>query len=218
MNGLFETFHLSILLIFTSLFVSRIIYMRRVKITSTITFNLKSGEPRNFLTFALVVTICVWVPVMLVNVLHPEIRLLPAVLETQLTETSAAKITGMSIIILGLVIYIPALLTLGDYWRVGDTKRREGRLVTHGIYAISRNPIYVFFVLYFLGTFLINGLLIFLIFTIMGALNVHYLVIEEEKLLMSRYGAAFRDYRATTGRYATLRINKFRAFRKNGHA
>jgi len=105
----------------------------------------------------------------------------------------------------GFVIYVIAIFTLADYWRVGDARKQNGTLVTHGIYAISRNPIYIFFILYFLGTFLINGILIFLIFTILMVLNAHYLILEEEKFLSESHGSAFQKYCAATGRYITWR-------------
>jgi protein-S-isoprenylcysteine O-methyltransferase Ste14 len=149
--------------------------------------------------------ICAFVPVVVIHVFHPEINFQPLALNLLIVETVAAKVAGMVIVSTGFLIYIVAMFTLADYWRVGDTAKQTSKLVTHGIYSVSRNPIYIFFVLYFLGTFLINGILIFLIFTIMMALNAHYLIIEEEKFLLKSYGSAFQKYCLVTGRYVTWR-------------
>ena len=74
---------------------------------------------------------------------------------------------------------------------------------TQGIYAISRNPIYLFFILYLTGIFLINGALIFLIFAVLVTLNLHYLTLKEETFLSRVHGLSFREYCAVTNRYIT---------------
>jgi protein-S-isoprenylcysteine O-methyltransferase Ste14 len=83
--------------------------------------------------------------------------------------------------------------------------------VTTGIYFYSRNPIYLFFDLYFLGTFFINGSLFFLLTAVLGALNLHYQILQEERFLADTYGAVYKAYRARTARYiawANLGRNK----------
>jgi protein-S-isoprenylcysteine O-methyltransferase Ste14 len=205
MNSIFNYFQISVLFTFTLLFIARIIYMRRVKKTSAITFTLNSKETSNILTVSMSAAICAFVAVLVIHVFHPEINFQPLALNILIVETVAAKVAGMVMVSVGLLIYIVAMFTLADYWRVGDAAKQTRTLVTRGIYSLSRNPIYIFFVLYFLGTFLINGILIFLIFTIMMALNAHYLIIEEEKFLLKSYGSAFQKYCAATGRYVTWR-------------
>jgi len=205
MNSIFNYFQISVLFVFTCLFIARTIYMRRVKKTSVITVTLNSKETRNILTVSMSATICAFVAVLIIHVFHPEINFEPLALNIVIVETVAAKIVGMVVVSAGFLIYIVAMFTLADYWRVGDAAKQTSTLITRGIYSLSRNPIYIFFVLYFLGTFLINGIVIFLIFTIMMALNAHYLIVEEEKYLLKSYGSAFKKYCAVTGRYVTCK-------------
>lgn len=75
-------------------------------------------------------------------------------------------------------------------WRIGQDDNILTNLVTHGIYRVSRNPMYLFDALYFMGTFLMNGLLIFLVIAAILAITPHYLILEEEKSLLRTYGGS----------------------------
>ena len=87
---------------------------------------------------------------------------------------------------------------------MGFDLKTPGKLVTTGIFAFTRNPIYVFVILWFIGIFLINGTLIFLIFAVLAIAHLHYQIRQEEKFCADLYGKAYEDYCARTGRYFTL--------------
>jgi protein-S-isoprenylcysteine O-methyltransferase Ste14 len=78
---------------------------------------------------------------------------------------------------------------------------QPGALVTQGVFAISRNPIFVFLNLYTAGTFLINGTFIFLIFGVLMAAALHYQILQEERFLLQTYGDSYRSYLNRTARY-----------------
>jgi protein-S-isoprenylcysteine O-methyltransferase Ste14 len=121
----------------------------------------------------------------------------------RLVDAMPAKLLGVTMIICAFVIFVLALSALGNSWRLGIDENHPGRLVTTGIYAYSRNPIYLFFDLYFLGTFLINGSPFFLVMTVLVALNLHYQILQEERFLVRAHGATYEAYRARTARYVT---------------
>ncbi|MBI5184202.1 MAG: hypothetical protein HZA01_00525 [Nitrospinae bacterium] len=83
-----------------------------------------------------------------------------------------------------------ALVSFRDSWRAGIDEKTQGELITTGIFAVSRNPIFIFIDLYFIGTFLINGALIFLIFAAVVIIGLHCQIIQEEKFLAKAYGQA----------------------------
>jgi protein-S-isoprenylcysteine O-methyltransferase Ste14 len=62
------------------------------------------------------------------------------------------------------------------------------------MFALSRNPIFVFLDLYAFGTFLINGTLGFLLFALVLATGIHYQILQEESFLRRTYGTAYHDY------------------------
>jgi protein-S-isoprenylcysteine O-methyltransferase Ste14 len=101
----------------------------------------------------------------------------------------------------GLVVFILAFFNFGDSWRVGVDYETPGALVTRGIFSLTRNPIYVFIDSWFIGAFLINGTLIFLVFAALAIAAQHWQILREEEFLTQRYGEAYARYRTKTPRY-----------------
>jgi protein-S-isoprenylcysteine O-methyltransferase Ste14 len=83
---------------------------------------------------------------------------------------------------------------------VGIDNQAPGELVTTGVFAFSRNPIFVFVDLYFIGIFLLNGTVIFLA-AVLVVVGLHYQILQEEQFLRAQYGQAYRYYRAGAPRY-----------------
>ena len=73
--------------------------------------------------------------------------------------------------------------------------------MTTGIFALSRNPIYVSLNLWFIGVALINGTLLFVVFAVAAAGLLHWQMLREERFCVELYGAPYEDYRAGTARY-----------------
>ncbi|MGL4325223.1 MAG: protein-S-isoprenylcysteine O-methyltransferase [Beijerinckiaceae bacterium] len=109
---------------------------------------------------------------------------------------------------LGLIIAIFALLmffltheALGRNWSVSLQMRENHKLITHGIYARIRHPMYTAFWLWAIAQALLlpnyvaglSGLIGF------GALYI-LRVGHEENLMIQRFGDEYRDYMKRTGR------------------
>ena len=73
--------------------------------------------------------------------------------------------------------------------------------MTRGIFSLTRNPIYVFIDCWFIGIFLINGTLIFLVFAVFAITAQHWQILREEEFLKKRYGEPYESYRNQTPRY-----------------
>lgn len=87
--------------------------------------------------------------------------------------------------------------------RGGKNRRVHAEdLVTGGVFALSRNPLYVGNILVLLGLFMIwNAPLLYLIgvpFTIIGYRSI---VAAEEAFLLQKFGAEYADYRESTNRW-----------------
>lgn len=63
--------------------------------------------------------------------------------------------SGVVLYILGLILFLLSLISFGKSFRVGIDEEHPGSLVTTGVFAISRNPIYTAFGLVLIGIFLI---------------------------------------------------------------
>lgn len=101
----------------------------------------------------------------------------------------------------GLALMVRAQLEMGASWRIGVDERSRPGLVTHGLYARTRNPIYLAMFLAFAGLVLLLPT-----WTTFGALigallAVRQQVREEEAYLLRTYGDEFRRYAARVGRF-----------------
>ncbi|MGM0367789.1 MAG: methyltransferase family protein [Actinomycetota bacterium] len=125
----------------------------------------------------------------------------------KLFDNLTLKVLGFFLVCSGFTFFIWALINLGNSWRLGIDDKKPGKLIMGGIYRFSRHPIYLFFNLYFLGTFLIWGNLIFLIFWIIITLMLHYQIIQEEKFLIKLHRQKYLKYMDSVGRYITFKTN-----------
>lgn len=148
--------------------------------------------------------VCVWACVVVWQVLSPETLPVPGWLKIELVKGLPGRMAGIALIILAFAIHFAAMRALGAAWRLGLDERGAGELVVHGIYAYSRNPVYLFFVLYFTGTYLVNGQSVFLLFLALLVPLIHWMVLREERFLAERYGAAYHTYRDRVSRYLPM--------------
>ena len=142
-----------------------------------------------------------WFVLVLSYALHSRFEIIPETLHHQLFVALAAKIAGVGLVSLGLIVFVLAFFNFGDSWRMGIDRKAPGALVTRGIFSLTRNPIYVFINSWFIGTFLINGTMIFLVFAVLAFAVQHWQILREEKFLAQRYGEAYDQYLKQTPRY-----------------
>ena len=89
----------------------------------------------------------------------------------------------------------------GNSFRVGIDEQKPDKLITTGMFAYSRNPIYVYFDMYFIGQFLIHRNIIIVAASAGFALAIHRQILREERFLSSHYGSEYDEYRSKTRRY-----------------
>ncbi len=116
-----------------------------------------------------------------------------------------ARWLGAALAVVGLAILVWAQRSFGDAWRVGIDERAPAGLVTEGIFRHTRNPIYLFFDLYIVGTFLLNGTFALLFCAAVIVAFLHLQIRMEERFLLETYGRAYRDYCARVPRYVSFR-------------
>ena len=75
------------------------------------------------------------------------------------------------------------LVSFGNSFRVGIDQDHPDKLVTTGIFAFSRNPIYVAFGLILLGQFLVFSNWILLVYLVAAIWLFHRQVLREEAYL-----------------------------------
>jgi protein-S-isoprenylcysteine O-methyltransferase Ste14 len=108
---------------------------------------------------------------------------------------------GVLLCVVGLLLLLLTLVSFGTSFRVGIDEDRPDKLVTTGVFALSRNPIYVAFGLVLLGQFLLFSNWILLVYLVAGVWLFHRQVLREEAFLRTHYGQEFVEYCKRVRRY-----------------
>lgn len=125
----------------------------------------------------------------------------PTVAHTLLFSSAPLRWLGVALCAVAVALMVASIVSFGVSFRVGIDAERPGGLVTNGVFAYTRNPIYVTFGFMLLGQFLIQPTLLLLIYALAGVALFHRQVLREEAFLESQYGADFRAYAARVRRY-----------------
>ncbi len=125
----------------------------------------------------------------------------PSVSTKEFFHSDAIAWAGVALCAGGLLLLLASLISFGRSFRVGIDADHPDALITSGIFAISRNPIYVGFVSILIGQFLIFSNEILLIYVVAGAWLIHRQVLREEEFMRSHYGQDYLAYRNKVRRY-----------------
>ncbi len=113
-----------------------------------------------------------------------------------------ARILGAGLGTLGAAVFISAVLTMGDSWRAGVSKRDKTALVTGGIFRWSRNPAFLGFDLVYLGMVLMFFNLPLFWLSLFAALVFHLQIVNvEEPFLQETFGETYLTYQKQVCRY-----------------
>jgi protein-S-isoprenylcysteine O-methyltransferase Ste14 len=126
---------------------------------------------------------------------------LPSVSTQQFFESELMSWIGVSLCLGGLVLLVLSVVSFGRSFRVGIDVEHADKLVTTGVFAFSRNPIYVGFGLVLLGQFLVFPNWILLVYLAAGIWLFHRQVLREEEFLRKHYGQEYAEYCNRVRRY-----------------
>lgn len=125
----------------------------------------------------------------------------PSVSRQQFFNSDVIGWGGAGLCLAGILLLLGSLVSFGQSFRVGIDTENPDRLVTSGVFAFSRNPIYVAFALVLLGQFLIFPNWILLVYTAAAAWLFHRQVLREEAYLKGHYGEPYAVYCSRVRRY-----------------
>ncbi|HEU0294036.1 MAG TPA: isoprenylcysteine carboxylmethyltransferase family protein [Anaerolineales bacterium] len=108
---------------------------------------------------------------------------------------------GVFFCLAGLLLLLWSLVSFGQSFRVGIDTDHPDKLITTGVFAFSRNPIYVAFALILIGQFLIFPNWILLVYLAVGIWLFHRQVLREEDYLRKHYGQEYLEYCNRVRRY-----------------
>jgi protein-S-isoprenylcysteine O-methyltransferase Ste14 len=125
----------------------------------------------------------------------------PSPLHSMLFSSAVVAGVGVGLCAGGLVLLAVSLVAFGSSFRIGIDMDRPDKLVTSGVFAYSRNPIYVAFAMVLTGEFLILPHWVLLLYLFAGILLFHRQVLREEAYLTFHYGSEYQAYRKRVRRY-----------------
>lgn len=109
---------------------------------------------------------------------------------------------GAALILMGVMIIVRARRVLAQQGQPTDPGRPTDKLVTTGVYAVSRNPLYLGGVVVLAGVALAFNLPWVLILLFPALVVCHYVLIApEERYLAAKFGEEYRHYAATVHRW-----------------
>ena len=107
---------------------------------------------------------------------------------------------GVLFCLAGLFVLLWSLISFRESFRIGIDPDHPDKLVD-GVFAFSRNPIYVAFAMILIGEFLIFPNWITLIYLGAALWLFHRQVLREEEYLKGHYGRAYEEYCRRVRRY-----------------
>ena len=110
--------------------------------------------------------------------------------------------SGLTLCAAGIVFSSFAQYSMGAEWRIGVDPDEETELVTTGIYAYVRNPIYTGCIVFGTGLLLLAPHPLFLATGLIGYFSIRAYVKEiEEPYLIELHGDDYREYQSMTGSF-----------------
>ncbi|WP_420477112.1 methyltransferase family protein [Noviherbaspirillum sp. ST9] len=113
----------------------------------------------------------------------------------------AIRLAGWCTLLASLMWVMLAQMQMGTSWRIGIDVKNETALVRNGLFALSRNPIFLAMRASLLGLLLVRPNALTLVLAVAGELLMQMQVRQEEDFLRQRHGAAYLDYCAHTPRW-----------------
>jgi protein-S-isoprenylcysteine O-methyltransferase Ste14 len=125
----------------------------------------------------------------------------PGAITDRFFRSTTAAWVGVGLCLGGVLVLALSLVSFGSSFRVGIDADEPGRLVTTGIFAVSRNPIYVGFFLFLVGQFLACPSWTTVTALAFAAVLFHRQVLREENFMRQHYGQEFTEYCGRVRRY-----------------
>lgn len=114
---------------------------------------------------------------------------------------SMLMIIGIALLALALIWVLVAQLQMGDSWRIGIDEKSKSALVQHGLFGVSRNPIFLGILVMLVGMLLILPTAVTLTVSTLGFVLIHVQVRLEEDFLAENYGDDYRKYQMNVRRW-----------------
>lgn len=189
----FAGLQLLFLIIFSLALIINEVYsaVRKKKYQQSTAFKGKRLVERVLIVISYFFLILIFISVLKQNFFTKSIFLQGDFFNHLLVDDLLLKLFGATLAFIGFIFLI------SGYYQLNSSHQ----LVTNGIYALSRNPIFLGLDFYAFGTFLINGQIIFFFLILLLILTLHFQIQNEEKFLKKQFGKNYLDYQLQVKKY-----------------
>ena len=118
-----------------------------------------------------------------------------------LFDSLIISLIGLSFSLVGVALFITAMVFMKTSWRAGIDKSTQSSLITNGIYKYSRNPAFLGFDLMFVGVALTFGNVVSTVLAILIIIGLHLQIIQEERHMADSFSQEYAVYASKTPRY-----------------
>jgi protein-S-isoprenylcysteine O-methyltransferase Ste14 len=120
-------------------------------------------------------------------------------------DRAGVRWAGLVTAIVGAVATVVAQLEMGASWRIGVDPDEHTDLVTGGLFAVARNPIFTAMIITVVGLAFASPTWLALVGAAVTVASIELQVRRvEEPYLLSTHGAAYREYAARVGRFVPV--------------
>lgn len=189
----YKIYTLLVLIIFYSIFFIKMLIQKREGIKTRQVGTIKEKRTRIIEILMSVSTLLI-VPIQIISIF----------LDYNFSSDSLRYI-GLLISAFGDIIFLISVITMKNSWRVGISKNDKTKLITNGIYKISRNPAFLGFDLMYIGVILLYSNPFTIILSIFAITMLHLQILEEEKYLEKSFKDEYISYKNKTNRYLGIK-------------
>ena len=101
---------------------------------------------------------------------------------------------GWGLLILSLIVVWVAQSQMANSWRIGIDEKNKTKLVTKGLFSISRNPIFLGIMLANIGLFLVIPNAFTLLIVSLSTISINTQIRLEEDFLKREFGNDYLEY------------------------
>ncbi|QHI36208.1 hypothetical protein IMCC3317_15670 [Kordia antarctica] len=127
-------------------------------------------------------------------------------------EYTFVNCLGIISCLISFIITVISQYQMKDSWRIGIDQTEKTNLITSGMFAFSRNPIFLGMLLSLLGLFLMQPNYITLFFFIITNILIQIQVRLEEEYLQKIHQQKYQTYKNNVARFFTLSVFRFRQY------
>lgn len=109
-------------------------------------------------------------------------------------ESPILSKVGWGLLFISLIVVLIAQTQMANSWRIGIDEKNKTKLITQGLFSISRNPIFLGIMITNVGLFLIIPNAFTLLIISLSTISINTQIRLEEEFLKQEFGNDYTDY------------------------